>query len=256
MKQNSPTPIRRNQSGSMSTEPPSSCESAPEPASAIPWTRMRHLKLLAFSTLFSSVLGTTIFYTLPYRRWLHGEDNVVENLSVLFFTLAFLVATIRWIKSRQSNHRLGWLPGVAAMGAVGALEELSYGQRVFEYSVPTIAGADFDALHDFANIAYGILKENFATNLALIALVSAGCVGLFAWCAVRYGRRIIAEVKGSEPLLILTFLVLLITTAVVIDLEIVKFKLHLLRAYEEIFEMNAAFGAFLLSLVVTNSAIE
>lgn len=256
MEQGSPTPAGQTQFGSRSTEHDPSGESALDTASEIRWTRMQHLKLLLLFTIVSIVLGTTIFFTLPHRSWLVGEDNVVENLSVLFYGLAFFVAVFRWTKSRQDNHQVGWLPGVAALGMVGALEELSYGQRIFELGVPRIAGVEFDALHDFANIAYEMLKDSYATNVALTATVSAGCVGLLGYFAMRYGSRTISIVKGSQPLLILTFLALLIVTAVVIDLEIIKFKLHVLKLYEEIFEMNAAFAVFLLSLVVNKSVQE
>jgi hypothetical protein len=215
---------------------------------------MRLLRLLAFFTVVTTVLGTTIVLVFPHRAWLLKEDKIVENLSVIFYGLAFFIAILRWAKCWQSKRRSGWLPGVAALGIFGALEELSYGQRIVEYSAPRLAGVEVDALHDFANVAFELLKQVYATNATLVATVSAGCVGLFGYAAVRYGSSTISVVRGSQPLLILTFLAFLIAAAVFIDLEIVK--IAFLRIYEEIFEMNAAFAAFLLSLVVNNSVLE
>lgn len=231
-------------------------ESAPETASAFPWRRMQHLKLLVLFTIVSTMLGTTLFYLFPGLPWLFGEDKAIENLSVLFYVLAFIVATFRCTTSWQSDDRLGWLPGVAALGAVGALEELSYGQRVFEFSVYTVGGVELDAAHDFANIAYEALKHGYAANAALTITVSAGFVVLLGYFVVRYASRTISIVKGSQPLLILSFLVFLLAAAVLIDLEIVRYRLNFLRVFEEIFELNAALAVFLLSLVVNNSVRE
>ena len=254
MEQGSPSSTPQPQFDSRLSEHVETDKSAPKTASTIPWRRMRHFRLLAFFTLVTTVLGTTIVLVFPRLSWLLKEDKIVESLSVFFYGLAFFVAILRWSKCWQSKHRSGWLPGVAALGVIGALEELSYGQRVLEYSAPIIAGVEIDALHDFANVAFELLKQGYATNAALMATISAGCVGLLGYGAVRYGSRTISIVKGSQPLLILTFLAFLIATAALIDLEIVKFAF--LRIYEEIFEMNAAFAAFLLSLVVNNSVLE
>lgn len=249
-------PKRRAQSSPEPAGHVSSNESALESASAMPWTRMRYLKLLVIFTVVSTALGTIIFIALPYRRWLLREDNVVENLSVFFYLLATLVATFRLIKRQRTDQRPGWLLGVAAIGIIGALEELSYGHRLLGYSVPSVAGVELDALHDFASIALRIIETNYATNVLPIAIFCCVCAGLFLWSVARYRRRVIAALQSSQPMAILTCLALLIAAASLIDLEILKIKYLPLRVYEEIFEMNAAFAAFLLSLVVANPALE
>lgn len=213
---------------------------------------MWYLKLLVIFTVVCVVLGMIIIFTLPDYRSFFVEDGLVENLSVLFYVLAFLIAIFRWITIRRDKRRPGWLPGVAALGLMGALEELSYGQRVFEFSVPKVAGIRFDTLHDIVDITLQLVKKSIGSNATFIIVVGAAFAGLLTWLSVRYGRTILARVRQSQPLLILCCLIILIGVAQLMDLVVDLGLMHLGRfgIFEEVFEMNAAFAILLLSLLV------
>jgi hypothetical protein len=71
-------------------------------------------------------------------KWLTEDDSLVENLQVLLFALAAVLAFLLAQRLRERSERL-----LAAMYAVVAIalvflvgEEVSWGQRIFDWSTP------------------------------------------------------------------------------------------------------------------------
>ena len=217
---------------------------------------MQYVKLLLAFTILTVTLATVVFYAFPVRVWLVGEDNLVENLSVAFYVLAFLAIVYRLAVDGYAFPERLCLASVGMLAILGALEELSYGQRLTEFAVPVVAGVEFDALHDIAQVALNILSEGIRTGSVATILWLAGAVILLAWCVARFGRTYLLTARKSEPLLIFSIFVALIAVAIFIDLEVITYKLHLLRVYEEVFEMAAAFAVLMMALVDPGSESE
>jgi hypothetical protein len=102
----------------------------------------RTLIALSYLVLFAEF--SLPFYSDNTVAWLGQEDGLVENTGALCFLLAsaiFCVTAYRLSKSHRQFGTNPWESPLALLG-LGALcficfgEEISWGQRLFDYSVP------------------------------------------------------------------------------------------------------------------------
>ena len=99
----------------------------------------------------SFALGGALYLFFPeLRAWLVLEDALIENLSLGFYFLGASITALGFSRVR----RFRGMAVLTALCLIGALEELSYGQRLFpSLTFPTLpSGMTFDALHDLARI--------------------------------------------------------------------------------------------------------
>jgi hypothetical protein len=96
-----------------------------------------------------------------YQKILTVEDGFVENLSALFYLIAFVagVMGIFKIKGKEKSLAIVW----TFLCLVFLGEETSWFQRIFQYSVPTIerlsAQQEFN-IHNLQNFQGGSLVES------------------------------------------------------------------------------------------------
>ncbi len=114
----------------------------------------------------------------------YSEDHVVEWTTAGLFALAGLVAFFR--QSRQSRFD----PVFAVVGFVGfvaALDELSFGERLFGWQPPVLFGTKIDGVHDFLQMTRSALAQNLANPVPL-ALAMLAFAALVTWLVVRKYR--------------------------------------------------------------------
>ena len=112
-------------------------------------------------------------------QWYAGEDGVSEWWSVATYLAAAAMATVTaWSLGRLAHPRLGLFHILlAALLLVGALEEVSWGQRVFGWSTPeTLAQVNEQeetTLHNIAGVNQGFYTAFFwGSVLALVGGVA------------------------------------------------------------------------------------
>ena len=88
--------------------------------------------VVALSGVLAALGGKDVY------RWYTTEDGPVENLQVLFYFLAFLVALrIVWRFAVSRDRAMAALFGLFCLGSVVMIgEELTWGQRIFGWETP------------------------------------------------------------------------------------------------------------------------
>ena len=180
------------------------------------------------------------------RGPLFGEDRIVETATALLFLAAFIVGLAFLIAHRSRRYRV-LLFIASSLGLLGFLDEISFGARLFGWSMPEMAGGgEFDGAHDLVILTYRLGAEadpivvaGICATLVLIALL---CV-LYWYAQVRSltHRMLIDPAYGLFALFVAG-----VAIAAVVDLDI-GFLTHL-GPVEEIVEMNAGLALFLAVL--------
>ena len=220
---------------------------------------MSQVKYVYFfvATLFLiNAISLLIFIVSPgsgtVRGYFLNEDSLIETLSAGLFFGAFLLAFMLLAACNEKNQfHCRWLILLLVFGTIGFLDELSFGERLFDLEMPELAGVKIDALHDFFNLTLTLIfklishDQIFALLLILIGFVLS-ILGI-----LKYGKRIwYASIKdGSfQVSLIMLMFIAFIFSALLLDAELLPFWGS--RALEEMFELNAAMALFTSCLVV------
>ena len=194
---------------------------------------------------YLAILGITmlaafgVYFWMPsYRSYLLKEDSLIENLSAGLYLVSFGMGLLFFLKSKMDRKALA---AVSAVSLLGFLDEISFGERLFDLDMPRIYGMEIDAAHDLVCLAYRMIMRLAAAYPAyLILFLSAGII-IVTVPLLKYRSelsKIIAGIHREEPFLLALFFTILIFFSIVIDLEIVHNKV--LFMIEELFEMNAA----------------
>jgi hypothetical protein len=199
----------------------------------------------------SFVAAFSFYYLLPAKRHLLlEEDNVLETLSALTY---LTVAAIAFINARphQPARRALWVVGAVAL--VGFLDELSFGERMFDLKMPVIRGKKIDAVHDVVSLGFHLTREFPAIALPLLALAGIAFLAI-VW--VQQPRLIaFLHTHHRHPALrFFALFVAMILAALVIDLGLKNSDGLFLM--EELFELNAglALGFCAWSLRAANAS--
>ncbi|MDQ8755420.1 hypothetical protein RCO27_04185 [Sphingosinicella sp. LHD-64] len=113
-----------------------------------------------------------------------GEDGPIEWASAGLFAIAALTIVLRW----RHLADLGWLRFYAAvLAAICCLSELSFGARLFGWSMPAMrGGGELDGAHDLVLLAWRAVSMS-PLYLALAGFASALAGGIGARLVVRAG---------------------------------------------------------------------
>ena len=177
----------------------------------------------------------------------------MENASAISFLLAsvFAVATL---KTYEGYRKYLWT--VAALGLLGFLDEISFGERLFGLSMPFVAGTKIDSAHDFVSLLYRT-RGSWACpgEMSCYTTAIAGVLVLVAGTWL-FRKQIFTQYQKMQEyphwFLLLLFSGL-IFIALIIDLG--RIDSELLFAFEEVIELNAALLLFVCSLCVRKSTI-
>ncbi|HYH15412.1 MAG TPA: hypothetical protein VD794_09330 [Flavisolibacter sp.] len=201
---------------------------------------MKHLFLILF--ILNVTLCTGLFYFVPdLRVSLQSEDRLVENITALFFLLS-AVLSLYYLVTNKSRFLRKLCTFVALLGGVAFLDEMSFGERAFNLSMPFIGSQKIDAIHDIIKLCFSItlqmLKRLPLPVLALSVTVVGGVMYLMF---NRHKKRLYAmtyNIAQTEPYFFLRASIILLMAATFIDFDL--FQHETLFLLEELFEMNAA----------------
>ena len=133
-------------------------------------------------------------------QWFAGEDRLVEWVTVAGFVAAAIMGGLSWRTLRHAGHRrIALLHALlAAVFVLIALEEISWGQRIFGFETPdAIAEVNFQDETTLHNLDYFDRVSNTVTVLAAWLAVIGGLIGL-----TLHRRRLVTSANLLLPSLI------------------------------------------------------
>lgn len=176
------------------------------------------------------------------------EDGIVENLSAMFYFFTFVVGSFYIFKSDKYKKTI---LAVSLLSLLGCLDELSFGERLFNLKMPRISGVQIDGAHDFFSLIARVLDEMPRLNMVIIVAL---CMVIFSVVMWKYGfqwaRRALAF-YGIPTSLLFCLFVGQIVLALLIDLEMVRHDI--LFVLEEQMELTAAITLLFVILSLSRS---
>jgi len=222
---------------------------------------MKHVWWYISIVVIDMLSAWFVYILFPnYRVYLLQEDGLIENLSAFFFLLTFFVAFSLAIKKKGNNRALFL---ISAIGLLGFLDEVSFGESLFGLSMPEIEGKTIDALHDFYEVGYfQLFKLTPTYAIALYLLLTSVAVGLLILLFIHKAKvwRDLSMVQGYHLYILMLLIVFFLVSALVIDFlgssSVRGFKVPALSHgtfFEEMLEMNVGIGLLICSLSLYGS---
>ena len=202
---------------------------------------MKFRYVIGFSVFFFISLIVSLFFFLlipEARGYFLEEDSLVENLTVFLSAFAFLLGVVYALENYENRKLLLLL---ALFGLLGALEELSFGERIFSINMPVIGKYKIDCVHDVFYVAYMNIKNLSRSHgiivYPFIIIMVISMVVYFVRNVSRIAIRIIESDRADSYILLIVSTVFVLVS-LVIDLDI--FDTDILFMLEEMLEMNSA----------------
>ena len=196
-------------------------------------------RIYAIVTILNIVILTLLYFLFPKLQYfLFAEDKLVEDLTVLFYLLSFLIGIYLIVRLKDKKHRKIYI-AITFVSLIGALEELSYGQRIFKLKMPYIYDVQIDAIHDFIELGHTILIEQGNTLLYFLLSAIFCFISIVVFLKYRKYFSQIPDMLRKYPLFGFFLISLSFNlSAQVFDLNLVKPLLF--APFEELLEMNGA----------------
>ena len=198
------------------------------------------------------LIFSLIYFLAPgFRASLILEDRFMENLTVILYLAGFLLGVTLALRLRTNTQRMvyGMVP---LIGLIGLLDELSFGERIFNFTMPTVEGVKIDGVHDVVLLMAVALKHPGNLFIYAAILVVGGII--VAWAIpmlIVNIDRMLDMVRVYPTLRFLLLLVAYGVVAIIIDLDIAK--METLQFAEELAEFNGALALLFASLAIASS---
>ncbi|WP_037384721.1 hypothetical protein [Sinorhizobium americanum] len=195
----------------------------------------------------SVAAGVALFFAIGLSRPdLLVEDNLVENLGVIGFGTASLLALGTAIRRRVSLSSIETITLVCTSGLclILFLSEISFGARIFDVQMPKMrGGGEFDGGHDIIIVVFRLLRDSGPAGYLAAALLclTAAAVLLYTFQQKVWAvpHRIFARAFECR----LAVAVAMLASAVTLDL-VTSYKAAIL---EEVLEFGAS-GVLILAV--------
>lgn len=139
---------------------------------------------MALSWLAGNVTLLVFHLVVPrVREPLFGEDRLIETIAAGFFLAAFVVGVAFLIAYRVRRYRV-FLFIASSLGLLGFLDEISFGARLFGWSLPEMpGGGEFDGAHDVVILTYrlGTEADPIVSAAICASLVLIALMGVLHW---------------------------------------------------------------------------
>jgi len=181
-----------------------------------------------------------------------AEDSLVENCSALFYISTSLLSLLSALSLRS---RVGKLYALSCVALLGFLDELSFGERIFSLSMPTLSGKKIDAVHDLVDVAKIQILRHTSGHSEIVVLALGGLAGLFVLALLKWNAEIriflVPRLKNISVIFVLLFAVCgLIATLLDLNFDHKEYLVVL----EEVLEMDAALCLLFLCFSLKRSA--
>ena len=114
---------------------------------------------------------------------------------------------------------------IPALGIWAFVEEISFGERIFNLEMPYLGGEKFDGLHDLFFLIYEGLRVR---GLLLWAILGFLLAAIFIWRLIPgfrpWVREISKTIKAQPPLIFLSLAIAFVTASFILDLEFLEYR--------------------------------
>lgn len=189
-----------------------------------------------------------------FIRNVFAEDRIVEWATALVFLGAAAAALWGLFAQRRSAplKRQLALGLIGSIGLLGFLDELSFGERLFDLPPFLIAGVKIDGAHDLIDLLNTLRRDMLGSMpgavkaIVGLAAVAAAAAGL---CLVHRFRAVLFDARALPAFYLGMLLVGELTIATLIDIGTINFRgAH--GPVEEVAELNAAIATLGLAYVL------
>ena len=207
-------------------------------------------RVYVLAAISSVAISISTYFLLPNLRGLIiGEDRLLESSSAVLFLATFVIGLALALQVNEKRQRRVYFV-VPLIGLLGFLEELSYGERIFDITMPQIYDVKVDALHDLIRVGLKILESHSSIWIRALLVFLVGALIVVTIMKRRAIRSKIANTLQRYPAFRLVLLGTgLIITSLVLDLPLTG-KHHSLFLLEELIEMNAALALVAASYTI------
>lgn len=218
--------------------------------------QMKYVWLFVATSALIDVIASLVFIAAPsagtVRGYIVNEDSLIENLTAGLFLCTFLFALVL-LNTRRITNKLNfkWLILLLALGLIGFLDEISFGERLLGLEMPVLGATKIDAVHDIFELGISLTPRLASDQQLIILLVLFGGLVLSIVAILKYGKRIrnAAIADRFYPLyLVILFFVLLVCSALMLDTGRFPFTGH--KAVEECLELNAAMALLTCCFII------
>ena len=169
------------------------------------------------------------------------EDRLVENVTAGMFFITFLYSLLFLITNTVERYKKTLIL-VMLLGLVGFLDELSFGQRIFDLNVPTVLGIPLDAVHDIYTIALVAVKIYPYIFVSIFVLIGFLSVYILVHKGITL-NGVIKSILSEAPYFYFAFFVVYLSISIIseqaFDRKLYRMYLEL-HIFEEVLEMNSA----------------
>ena len=209
---------------------------------------LKYVSIYLAIFVFNVVGFSLVYKQFPnYRNYLFLEDGLVENLTVLFYLVSFFLGVRFLIKLKTYKTIFILIP---TLGLICFLDELSFGERIFELAMPYIGGVKIDGVHDFFTLTFEIAKRFGFLHSTFTHLIVGIVVGIVIVSFIYWSKIVnaMARISRQPYYMFLLIFVVLGFLSLLIDLPLINYKPGFMSLLEEVFEMNAAIALCFLCL--------
>ncbi len=213
------------------------------------------IRVYVLVTTLNVLIFSSLYISIPQLRTSFvAEDQFTESVTAVLFFSSFLLGLILIVKLKRKSYRKVYLV-IPLLGLVGFLDELSFGQRMFNLTMPKIYGVEIDAVHDFAELAYKVFI-NHSTYVLAVSALGVFCIVLFLIILKhhKYLDRIPDVIKRYPPFVFVLSFIAFIFIALIYDLHtLIPRRGFFLFIFEELSELNAALALLFASFSIAHN---
>lgn len=194
--------------------------------------------------------GLIIWFAFPaYRCQMTDENMFQENLNALFLGVAFLISACTfftpWTGAGKKFHMV--IPGLCLLGF---LDEVSFGADYFFDGQKLVLGTyELDGVHDLFALSFKVWRDFGNIYIDVLTTILMGtAIALAILYRRRYTPLIMACVKRYPAFDFVRFAVILIGTAMIIDLN--PYEGGILALFEEILETSGGLSLFFAAIII------
>ena len=206
----------------------------------------RHARLLLATLVLVDLIAAVVFVTAPsagtVRGYFISEDSLIENLTAGLYLCTFSAALLLLTNGRLRNRKsCKWLGALSVLGLVGFLDEISFGERLFDLKMPVVGDTKIDAVHDLVDLGLSQVDRLGSEQAQLVLFVFLSGLVLLCAAILKYGKSIRETIIRDRyyPLYVVALIVVLLgCSALALDTE--RFAFRGANALEECLELNVA----------------
>lgn len=152
----------------------------------------------------------------------HTEYTGIEQATWVFSLAAAVLAfsSVHFMRSKKRPYK-GWLL-VGTLFLLFALEELSWGGRIFRFPYPKFFGEFFDGIHDLPFLIRKTLLAKFLFYQKLyLALLVILIIALLSWWKRDSVKKILSTVSSSVPAKMIFLACTMLLVSQIIDIQVI-----------------------------------